>query len=156
MLNKMKVRIILYLCFAALLLAASCSSRKGLEGMAMERLPKALEKAMEEQMSLKGGARIQSPETIYDCDSLCMIQFQAVAKDPSGKDFSFPVRYIFLHDTFLSAAKGHPVYLEMVTGCPEMNRKELKALKESCRETSDDLYVYYAGVATPVNPEDLW
>ena len=153
----MKFSNILYpLCLAVLLLAASCSSRKGLEGMAMERLPKALGKAMEEQMSLKGGAKIQSPETIYDCDSLCMIQFQAVAKDPSGKDFSFPVRYIFLHDTFLSAAKGHPVFLEMVTGCPEINRKELKTLKESCHEKGNDLYVYYAGVASPINPEDLW
>jgi hypothetical protein len=153
----MKIRNILFPLFiATLFIAASCSSRKGLEGMAMERLPKALEKAMEDQMSLKGGAKIQSLETIYVCDSLCMIQFQAAAKDPSGKEFSFPVRYVLLHDVFLSAAKGHQVYLEMVTGCQEMNRKELKTLKESCREKGNDLYVYYAGVASPINPEDLW
>lgn len=153
----MKFRNILYpLCLAVTLLAASCSSRKGLEGMAMERLPKALEKAMEDQMSLKGGAKIQSTETIYNCDSLCIIHFQAVAKDPSGKDFSFPVRYVFLHDAFLSAAKGHPVYSEMVTGRQDMDREEIKNLKESCREKSDELYVYYSGVATPINPEDLW
>ena len=57
----------------------------------MARLPKALESAMEDQMSVKGGAQIQSPETIYDSDSLCIIHFQAVAKDPTGKDYSFPV-----------------------------------------------------------------
>ena len=153
----MKIRDIFYpFVFMVLFFAVSCSSGNGLEGMAMERLPKALEKAMEEQMSLKGGAQIQSPDIIYDSDSLCMIQFKAVAKDPSGKKFSFPVRYIYLRDVFMSAAKGHPIYLEMVTGCQTMNRKELKTLKESCREKSNELYIYYAGVATPINPEDIW
>jgi hypothetical protein len=138
-----------YLSF--LLLAASCSSSpKGLESMAMERLPDALEKAMEDQMSVKGGARIQSPETIFDCDSLCIIHFQAVAKDPSGNEYSFPVRYVFLRDVFMSAAEGHPVYSEMVAGSPTMDRGEVEKLKEYCREHSDELYVYYAGAASPI------
>ena len=143
-------------CIAALILAASCLSGSGLEKMAMERIPTALEKAMEDQMGLKGGARIKTPETIYDCDSLCIIQFKAVADDPSGKEFSFPVRYIFLRDSFMSAAKGHPVYSEMVIGCPEMDREEVRKLKESCRETGSELYVYYAGAATPIDQEGLW
>ena len=153
----MRIKDIIFPLLAAVLLAAaSCSSWNGLEKLALRRMPKALEKAMEEQMSLSGGAKIKSVETIYDCDSLCIIHFQAVAKDPSGKDFSFPVRYVVLHDAFLSAAKGHPVYSEMVTGRQDMDREEIKNLKESCREKSDELYVYYSGVATPINPEDLW
>ena len=157
MLNEMKIRDILYMfCLAALLLPASCSSRHGLERMAMERMPKGLEKAMEEQMSLKGGAKIESPETIYDCDSLCIIQFKAVAKDTSGEEFSFPVRYIFLRDVFMSAAKGHPVYSEMVVGSPTMDRKEVEMLKESCRKTGHDLYIFYSGAANPIDQEDIW
>ena len=116
----------------------------------MKRLPDALEKAMEDQMSVKGGARIQSPETIFDCDSLCIIHFQAVAKDPSGNEYSFPVRYVFLRDVFMSAAEGHPVYSEMVAGSPTMDRSEIEKLKEYCREHSDELYVYYAGAASPI------
>ncbi len=155
MLKEMKPGIILHILCIALILAASCSSDNGLEKMAMERLPKALEKAMEDQMSLKGGARIQTPETIYQCDSLCIIHFQAVANDSSGKEFSFPVRYVFLQDKFLSAASGHPVYSEMVTGSPTMDREEVEKLKEYCRENSDKLYVYYSGTATPIESEGL-
>ena len=153
----MIIKNILYVfCLSAMLVAASCSSSpKGLEDLAMERLPEALEKAMEDQMSVKGGARIQSPEIIFDCDSLCIIHFQAVAKDPSGNDYSFPVRYVFLRDVFMSAAMGHPVYSEMVTGSPTMDRAEVNKFKEYCRETSDKLYIYYAGVAKSIETDDL-
>lgn len=152
----MKLGNILYsLCLSALILAVSCSQEGGLEKIAMKRLPIALEKAMEDQMALKGGARIQSPETIFQCDSLCIIHFQAVANDSSGKEFSFPVRYVFLQDKFLSAASGHPVYSEMVTGSPTMDREEVEKLKEYCRENSDKLYVYYSGTATPIESEGL-
>ena len=140
-----------YFHLAALILLASCSSSpEGLGKMAMKRLPDALEMAMEDQMSVKGGARIQSPEIIFDCDSLCIIHFQAVAKDPSGKEYSFPVRYVFVRDAFLSAAEGHPVYSELVTGSPTMDRSEVEKLKEYCREHSDELYVHYAGAANPI------
>ena len=152
----MRLRNILYsICLSALILAASCSKEGGLEKIAMKRLPIALEKAMEDQMSLKGGARIQSPETIFQCDSLCIIHFQAVANDPSGKEFSFPVRYVFLRDEFMSAAKGHPVYSEMVTGSPTMDREEVEKLKKYCQENSNSLYIYYAGTATPIESDSL-
>ena len=141
----------LYILIGLILIAASCASTPGLEKKAMARLPKALESAMEDQMSVKGGARIQSLETIYDSDSLCIIHFQAVARDPSGKDYDFPVRYVFLRDNFMSAAEGHPVYMDMVTGSPTMTPDEVDKLKESCAENSHDLYVYYAGVATPID-----
>ena len=143
------------ICLSALILAASCSQRGELEKIAMKRLPIALEKAMEDQMSLKGGAKIQSPETIFQCDSLCIIHFQAVTNDSSGKEFSFPVRYIFLHDKFMSAAQGHPVYSEKVTGSPTMSRDEVEKLKKYCQENSNSLYIYYAGTATPIESDNL-
>lgn len=151
----MRIRTIL-LCLAALVAAASCSSRGGLEKLAMKRLPTALEKAMEVQMGVKGGAKIQSPEIIYDCDSICMIQFQALAKDSAGEDYTFPVRYIFVKDVFMSAAKGHPVYSEMVAGSPKMDREEVQKLKDHCREHGTELYVFYSGAASPIDSEDLW
>ncbi len=145
----------LYVLIGLILIVASCASTPGLEKKAMARLPKALESAMEDQMSVKGGAQIQSPETIYDSDSLCIIHFQAVAKDPTGKDYSFPVRYVFLRDNFMSAAEGHPVYMDMVTGSPTMTPGEVEKLKEYCAENSHDLYVYYAGVASPIDSNGI-
>ena len=98
----------------------------------------------------------RSSDTIpRDSDSLCIIHFQAVAKDPAGKDYSFPVRYVFLRDNFMSAAKGHPVYMDMVTGSPTMTTDEVQKLKTYCDENSHDLYVYYAGVASPIDSNGI-
>ena len=137
------------------MVAFSCTSHSGLEKKAMQRLPEALESAMEEQMSLKGGADIQSPVTVYDCDSLCIIQFKAVARDPSAKDYSFPVRYIFLRDVVMSAATGHPVYADMVVGCPDMDKEELASFKKSCIEKANELYIYYVGATIPIDSKGL-
>ena len=153
----MRIRNTFYLfCFTALLLAASCSSRNGIERMAMERLPIALEKALGEKSTIKQGARIQSPETLYKCDSLCIILFKAVGKDPDGNKVSIPVRYVYLCDVVLSAVKGHPVYSELVNVGQNTNRQGIRDLKKTYRDSADDLYLHYVGIATPIDSESIW
>lgn len=148
-------RILLSLSFLCLLTAVACKPTPTMESMAMKRLPKALEKAMEEQLSLSGGAQIVSPRTIYACDSLCMVQFEAVARDPSGQEFRFPVRYVLLQDRFMSAATGHPVYAESVAGSPTMDEEEVRELVRYCAEHGHEMYIHYAGIANPIDREDL-
>ena len=145
-----------FLVVCAALCMAGCASRPSLEKMALQRLPKALELAMQEEMSLPGGADIVSPRTIYACDSLCLIQCEAVARDSSGREFRFPVRYIFLEDVFMSSVKGHPVYAEMVTGCPRMSEEEMEMLRRKCVEDGDRMYVYYAGIADPIDKQGVF
>ena len=90
-----------YFSLIALILLASCSSSpEGLGKMAMKRLPDALEKAMEDQMSVKGGARIQSPEIIFDCDSIgdlsaddCIFQNERVKVHASAVKSSRQARH---------------------------------------------------------------
>ena len=74
----------------------------------MQRLPKSLENAVLQELSIPGGAEISSLQTVYVCDSLCIILFEAVAKDPSGKELRFPVRYALVRDGIMSAATGRP------------------------------------------------
>lgn len=148
-------RIVPLLLSVFLAMAWACSSRPALEKEAFDRLPKALEKAMEEQMSMPGGAEIVSPEVMYSCDSLCIIQFKAIAKNPQAKGFSFPARYVFLKDVIMSHAYGHPVYAERVSGCVEMTPEEIKETKDKFLKDAEKIYSYFASTASLISPEDL-
>lgn len=138
-----------------LALLQGCSGTASLEEKAFSRIPKALEKAMEEEISMTGGGTVSSPEVLYSCDSLCIIQFKAVAKDPQWEEYSFPARYIMGQDMVLSHAYGHPVYFEKLTGCPDLSPEEMEETKASLRKEGDALYTFYASTANPIAPKDL-
>jgi hypothetical protein len=138
-----------------LALLQGCSGTASLEEKAFSRIPKALEKAMEEELSMTGGGTVSSPEVLYSCDSLCIIQFKAVAKDPQWEEYSFPARYIMGQDMVLSHAYGHPVYFEKLTGCPDLSPEEMEETKASLRKEGDALYTFYASTANPIAPKDL-
>lgn len=138
-----------------LALLQGCSGTTSLEEKALSRIPKALEKAMEEELSMTGGGTVSSPEVLYSCDSLCIIQFKAVAKDPQWEEYSFPARYIMGQDMVLSHAYGHPVYFEKLTGCPDLSPEEMEETKASLRKEGDALYTFYASTANSIAPKDL-
>jgi len=138
-----------------LALLQGCSGTASLEEKAFSRIPKALEKAMEEELSMTGGGTVSSPEVLYSCDSLCIIQFKAVAKDPQWEEYSFPARYIMGQDMVLSHAYGHPVYFEKLTGCPDLSPEEMEETKASLRKEGDALYTFYASTANSIAPKDL-
>lgn len=138
-----------------LALLQGCSGTASLEEKAFLRIPKALEKAMEEELSMTGGGTVSSPEVLYSCDSLCIIQFKAVAKDPQWEEYSFPARYIMGQDMVLSHAYGHPVYFEKLTGCPDLSPEEMEETKANLRKEGDALYTFYASTANSIAPKDL-
>lgn len=138
-----------------LALLQGCSGTASLEEKAFSRIPKALEKAMEEELSMTGGGTVSSPEVLYSCDSLCIIQFKAVAKDPQWEEYSFPARYIMGQDMVLSHAYGHPVYFDKLTGCPDLSPEEMEETKASLRKEGNALYTFYASTANPIAPKDL-
>lgn len=137
------------------LMVSGCAGTPGLEKIAYGRLSKVLERTMVEELSISGGAEIVSPVTMYSCDSLCIIQFKAVVKDPKYEGYSFPVRYAFVRDMVMSYALGHPVYAEKMTGCPDMNPKERKEAKAKFKEKAQENYTYYASISNFVPSEDL-
>lgn len=149
-------RIVPLLSLALLQLVIGCSPKPAsLEEKALSRLPKALEQAMVEDLSLSGGAEIVSPEILYSCDSLCIIHFTAVAKAPEAEGYSFPVRYIFLQDMVLSHAYGHPVFAEKLTGSPEMTPDDIQKTKADYKRDAKKAYAYYASTANVIAQEDL-
>ena len=148
-------RTVLFWSCALLVMALSCSTRPELERKALVRIPEALERAMEEELSMSGGGTVTSPEILYSCDSLCIIQFKATAKDPQWEGYSFPARYVLVQDMVLSHAYGHPVYSEKLTGCPELTPEEREETKVKYQKEADQLYTFYASTATLIDPEDL-
>lgn len=151
----MKRSLFILLCLLALLASACCKSKPVMEALAMQRLPASLEKAMLQDLSLPGGAEIISPETIYVCDSLCIIQFDAVAKDSLGQELRFPVRYALVRDGIMSAATGRPYYAESITGAPRMDSAENEEFKQYCRKEGTKMYEYYVSVGEYVDLEEL-
>lgn len=121
----------------------------------MQRLPKCLEKAMQQELDIPGGAEISSPQTVYVCDSLCIIIFEAVAKDHSGQELRFPVRYALVRDGIMSAATGQPYYAESITGAPMMDSAENEEFKQYCRKEGAKMYDYYVSVGEHVDLEEL-
>lgn len=149
-------RIVPLLSLAILLMVIGCSPKPvSLEEKALSRLPKALEQAMVEDLSLSGGAEIVSPEILYSCDSLCIIQFKAVAKNPEAEGYSFPVRYVFLQDMVLSHAYGRPVYAEKMSGAPDMTPEEIQKTQAEYQRDAKKAYAYYSSTANVIAPEDL-
>ena len=148
-------RLVPLLSCALLALLLGCSTQPELEKKAFSRIPKVLEKAMIEQMQLSGGADVTSPVVLYSCDSLCIIQFKAVARNPEANGYSFPARYILVQDMVLSHAYGHPVYSEKMAGCPDMTDKEIRDLQAQFRRDGDKIYTYYSSTTNLIAPEDL-
>ena len=151
----MNNRLSLFVSLALAVLAMACTKTPALEKMAYQRLPKILERTMLEELSIPGGADIVAPTTVYSCDSLCIIQFKAAAKDAQYEGYSFPVRYALVLDVIMSHAVGHPVYGEFITGCPDMDKAELKELKAKYKKDAVKNYAYYSAMSFPIAPEDL-
>lgn len=148
-------RILLFISGVVLLLLQACSSQPAIEKLAMHRLPKAVEASLKRELSLSGQAEIVAPQTVYVCDSLCIIHCEAVTQDASGHEIRLPVRYVFLRDVFMSAVSGTPYYAELVSGAPYLDKKEIGLLKRSCAEDGAKIYITYTGIANPVRKEDL-
>ena len=141
--------IVKYFLILALMLPVACQRRTGLEKMAMNRLPVALDKAVREQLPYTD-VRVEKPFTLYDCDSLCVIQCEAIAKDPRGEEVRFPVRYAFLLDVVMSAAHGHRIYCESVTGSAVLDEDELQKTVEMMAGKGSETYYYYVAASTPI------
>lgn len=150
----MKRLVPLFSC-ALLALALGCSSTPELEKIAFSRIPKVLERTMLEEMELSGGANIVSPVVLYSCDSLCIIQFKAVAKNPEANGYSFPARYFLVRDMVFSRAYGYPVYSEKMTGCPDLDEKEIQEIKAKFEKEGQQTYIYYSSTCELIPPEDL-
>lgn len=136
----------------ALLLLASCTSRKGISEVAMQYFPDKLSEAFSEYLGEKVTPEVSGLEVIYDCDSLCMIQCYAVVPDPSGDDTVESVRYTFAKDPFFSRVEGRPIYYHTVKGAAYFNKEEIKQFQKKMEDGGSRLFAFYLASCEPLTP----
>lgn len=136
---------------AALMLLAACSHGGSLAKVAVKRLPVSLDLAMREQMETVESPKIKNVKVIYDCDSLCVVQCKAGAKDVYGETRSETVRYFFVKDMFMSRATGVPSYGDLVVGGKYLKGKEIREFQKSMRDKAGETYIYYLSASRSVD-----
>lgn len=128
-------------------LTISCRRESSLAKIATAQLPVSLEREMAEILDAVGEPRIEDLTIVYDCDSLCILQCKAYAKDRSGRDLYDTIRYIFVQDRYMSWATGRPVYHESLTGGKFLSDKEIKEFRKETEENAAARYNYYLGIS---------
>ena len=93
---------------------------------------------------------ISDIESVYDCDSICVIQCKAFAKDENGEYHGDTIRYFFVKDTFMTNATGTPVYGDLVMGGQYLDRKGKKSFCKTMRTGGTEKYLYYLCMVSPL------
>lgn len=144
------------LCFVFLLagiLMTACKPSSDLNRLAMSRLDSVVSRDLAEKENLEGTIKLTDVKTVFDSDSLCIVQCLAVCKDSLGTETALPLRYILVHDFFMSIAKGHTVYSEGLFGANLLSDDEVKGIHKEIAEGGPRSYEYYVGVTLPI--EDI-
>lgn len=144
-------KIIFTLLFAVAL--AGCSKEYGITRRALQQLPVSLPTGLSGFVPAFSNPEIHNLKTVYENDSICLLQFTVVYKDTADVSQSIDLRYIYLFDTMMSKAFGEMIFNENFKQIPCMpddlikqNQKEVKKRKESVYK---DLYGGTIPVRTP-------
>ena len=133
-----------------MLLLASCSSKSGLEDMALGFLPDKVEESMSIYLGSVKRPEIIDVRLVYDSDSICVIQCVASSADASGNNMSQPMRYVFARDSFMSMAKGSDVYVHAAVGAKYLDDDGIKEFRQKMDDKSRNLYVTYLSMCDPI------
>lgn len=139
----------IFFIFSTLLLS-SCSDESALAPLARKHFPGILERDMKEQLGTVGKPEMKNIETVYDCDSICVIQAKVSGRDRSGNIKRETVRYIFVLDTYISRATGNPVYYHILQGAAYLDSEGKNEFCRRMREEEDIMYPYYLKIAEPL------
>ena len=138
------------LLFALPFILFSCKSGGSLKSKALEYLPDRLSQEVSEQLGISEQPLISDITPLYDCDSLCILQMKVKVQTDDGGIQEFAARYIFLKDSFMSAAVGHPVYEDAVRGAPWLDKEEIRKFCKETTKGGDRVYSLYVAIANPI------
>lgn len=126
----------------------ACKPSSDLNRLALSRLSSVVNRDLAEKENVEGEINLTSVKTVFDSDSLCIVQCLAVCEDSMGT--SFPLRYILVRDAFMSMAKGRPVYCDGLFGAKLLSDDEIKAIHKEIAEGGPRSYEYYVGITLPI------
>ena len=131
-------------------LLAACKPSSDLTKMALSRLPSVVTHELSEKENIRGEIKLADVKTVFDSDSLCIVQCVAVCTDSLGAETRLPLRYVFVRDAFMSLAKGRPAYNEGLFGANLLSEKEIEDMHKVIASGGPRSYDYYVGVTLPV------
>lgn len=141
----------LILIVAALSVIVGCSRRYGITERAMRQLPISLKEQVTEFVPGHRDLSIRNLKTVYENDSICLLQFTAAYKDTSGAENTVDLRYVYLYDDAVSMMVGKMTFNEVFHQIPCMPDDLIRKNKETVRKNKESVYNDLYGSTLPVS-----
>lgn len=142
---------LIFLMFAAVVFG--CDRPYTITKRAQCQLPVSLNERLTDFVPAIGMARIKNLKTVYENDSICLLQFTAAYKDTADVEKTIDLRYIYLYDDFGSIMNGKMTFNEVFREIPcmpdELIKKNQKTVRKNKESVYNDLYGSTVPVGTP-------
>lgn len=142
---------LIFLMFAAVVFG--CDRQCTITKRAQCQLPVSLNERLTDFVPAIGMARIKNLKTVYENDSICLLQFTAAYKDTADVEKTIDLRYIYLYDDFGSIMNGKMTFNEVFREIPcmpdELIKKNQKTVRKNKESVYNDLYGSTVPVGTP-------
>lgn len=143
------------LLLVGVILASSCDRECKITERARRQLPLSLEYGISKYVNDFKNPQIENLKTVYQNDSICLLQFTAVYKDSRDAVKKLDLRYIYLYDRFMSIAERKPVFNEDFRNIPCLPDELIKANRKEVAKNKEVVYDDFIGTTFPVkNPFD--
>lgn len=137
-----------FLIFAAVVFG--CDRQYTITKRARCQLPVSLNERLTDIVPATGMARIRNLKTVYENDSICLLQFTAAYKDTADVERTIDLRYIYLYDDFGSMMNGKMTFNEVFREIPCMPDDLIKKNRENVRKNNESVYKDLYGSTVPV------
>lgn len=139
------------LLFACLTLAVSCARQYKITERAQKQLPVSLNEEFPYLVEGYSDLEIQNLKTVYENDSICMLQFTAAYKDTLDEDKILDLRYIYIYDTFMSRMMKQRIFNDEFREIPCMPDEKIMECKKEVKKNKESVYDSMIGSTHPVN-----
>lgn len=141
---------IILVSMAVMSLVMGCSRTYGITERAKKQLPVSLKEYINEFVPAIGDIDIRNLKTVYENDSICLLQFTAACKDTSGQDRQVDLRYVYLYDDVVSVMNGKMTFNEVFHEIPCMPDDLIKKNRETVRRNKESVFMNLYGSTLPV------
>lgn len=131
-------------------LVTGCRRTYSITERARQQLPVSLDYGMEEFVSHFEDGVIENLKTVYENDSICLLQFTAAYKDKAGATKRIDMRYIYLFDRAMSVAERRPVFNEGFRNILCLPDRIIKESRKEVRRNKEVVYNDFIGSTFPV------
>jgi hypothetical protein len=128
----------------------SCRENK-LVKIAKTELQSAIESNLKEYYAVVDSVSVRDIKTVYDNDSICILQCITTGKDTAGTVQEIEYRYTFLIDMIASRIEGKAIFNERAEICLCMPDSLIKKSREESERSGENVYDALYGSTLPIS-----